>query len=239
MHKTIAQTRAFLRAFSHLELPHDVEVAIAPPFTALAAAREELGTSAVALGAQTMHDCAEGAFTGEIAAPMLAELGVTFVILGHSERRAFDNETDDGINRKVRSALAYGMTPIVAVGETANEHALGETQARVALQTRAAFAGVGPEDVARCVVAYEPIWAIGTGLGDDPFDANRVIGAIRESVLGLAGARMLYGGSMKGENAAALMAQPHIDGGLIGGASLVPASFAAVIEAAGARVRSS
>ncbi|GAC1544080.1 MAG: triose-phosphate isomerase [Vulcanimicrobiaceae bacterium] len=237
MHKTIAETRALVRELVALELPSDVDVAIAPPFTALAAAREELGSSRIALAAQTMHDFAQGPFTGEIGAPMLAELGVSYVILGHSERRAHCNESDEGINRKVRSALANGMTPIVAVGETASEHDQGQTHAKVTLQTRAAFDGVPATDVARCVVAYEPIWAIGTGSNDDPANADDVIGQIRSCVAGLATARILYGGSMKGENAAALMARPQIDGGLIGGASLTAPAFAAVIDAARVRAR--
>ena len=239
MHKTIAETRALVRELVARDLPADVDVAIAPPFTSLAAAREELRDSQIALAAQTMHDFVHGAFTGEIGAPMLVELDVTYVILGHSERRAFSNETDAGINRRVRSALVHGITPIVAVGETADEHAHGETHAKVTLQTRAAFDGVDASDVARCVVAYEPIWAIGTGLVDDPENANAVIGGIRASVTGLGNARILYGGSMKGENAAALMAQPQIDGGLIGGASLAATTFGPVIDAARARTRAS
>ncbi len=239
MHKTIAQTRAFVRELAACVIPEDVDVAIAPPFTSMPAAREELGTSRIALAAQTMHDFAHGPFTGEVSAPMLVELGIRYVILGHSERRAFCAESDDGINRKVRSALTHGMTPIVAVGETAEEHALGETHAKVTLQTRAAFEGVAPEDVARCVVAYEPIWAIGTGLVDSPENANDVIARIRASVAGLAHARILYGGSMKGDNAAALMAQPQIDGGLIGGASLTADAFGAVIAATRVRAHAS
>ncbi len=237
MNGTIAQTRALVRELVALLLPDDVDVAIAPPFTALAAARETLGSSSIALAAQTMHDFTHGPFTGEIAAPMLSELGVSYVILGHSERRACCNETDDAINRKVRVALAYGLTPIVAVGETASERERGETHAKVSRQTRAAFAGVAGADIARCVIAYEPIWAIGTGLGDEPASANDVIGAIRASIADLAGARLLYGGSMNGQNAAALMAQPHIDGGLIGGASLSAPTFAAVVGAARSRAR--
>lgn len=239
MHKTIAETRALVRELLALALPTDADVAIAPPFTSLPAAREELGESRIALAAQTMHDFAHGPFTGEVSAPMLVELGIRYVILGHSERRAYCGESDDGINRKVRSALAHGMTPIVAVGETAREHDIGETHAKVSLQTRAAFEGVAPDDVARCVVAYEPIWAIGTGLVDTPANANDVIGQIRACVDGLSDARILYGGSMKGDNAAALMAQPQIDGGLIGGASLTALAFGAVLDATRVRANAS
>ena len=233
MHGTIAESRALARDLLALALPPEIDVVVAPPFTALAAVAEELYGSPLELAAQTMHDFVHGPYTGEISAPMLAEIGVRFVIIGHSERRAFCGESDDAVNRKVRSSLAHGIVPIVAVGETASEHELGETHAKVTLQTRAAFLGVSSEDVARCVVAYEPIWAIGTGLVDSPENANEVIAQIRACVDGLARARILYGGSMKGENAAALMAMSEIDGGLIGGASLTAPAFAAVI--AGAR----
>jgi triosephosphate isomerase len=183
-----------------------------------------------------MHEAPCGAFTGEISAPMLRELGVTYAILGHSERRAYAGENDDAINRKVRAAIAHGLTPIVAVGETQAEHEEGLAIARVTAQTQIAFANVAPDDVARCVVAYEPIWAIGTGLSDTPENANRVIAAIRASVTGLAAARILYGGSMNAANASALMTQSDIDGGLVGGASLDPETFAAIVTCARARV---
>jgi len=235
MNKTIAEGRSLAAELGALGLPPEIDVAIAPPFTALAAVREALRSSPIALAAQTMHDAAQGPFTGEISAPMLAEIGCAYVILGHSERRTYCGESDDAVNRKVRAALAHGIVPIVAVGESATEHELGETHAKVTSQARAAFEGVPPENVARCVVAYEPIWAIGTGMNDSPLDANNVIAQIRSSVSGLEGARILYGGSMKGDNAAALMAMPAIDGGLIGGASLTAASFAAVIEGARAK----
>jgi triosephosphate isomerase len=233
MHKTVAQARALVRELRAAELPHDVDIVVTPPFTALEAMHEELRGSRIRLGAQTMHEAANGAFTGEISPVMLHEIGVRFVILGHSERRAHCAETDAGVNRKVKSALAHGITPIVAVGETKVEYEAGRTRERVTAQTRAAFADVAAADVARCVVAYEPIWAIGTGLVDEPANANGVIGEIRAAVEGLEHARLLYGGSMKGENAAALMAQPNIDGGLIGGASLTAHAFLAVLNAAG------
>lgn len=229
MNKTVAETRAFAREFAATSLPEGVEVVIAPPFTALAAAAEAFAGSGVGVAAQTMHEGQNGAFTGEVSAPMLCELGVTHVILGHSERRAYNAESDDAVHRKVRAALAYGLTPIVAVGETPSEHAAGITHAIVTAQTQLAFAGVSPADVAGCVVAYEPIWAIGTGMSDTPDNANRVIAHIRGSVAGLSDARILYGGSMKPDNAAALMAMSDIDGGLIGGASLRADSFAAIV----------
>jgi triosephosphate isomerase len=235
MHKTIPEARALVRELLAAPLPAGVDVVVAPPFTALAAVADEIRDSSIALGAQTMHDVQHGPHTGEISVVMLRDIGVAYVILGHSERRAAGAETDESVNRKVRIALANGITPIVAVGETAAEHARGETLARVTHQARAAFVDVDEGDVARCVVAYEPIWAIGTGLVDDPENANGVISEIRASVPGLDRARILYGGSMKGENAPALLAQPQIDGGLIGTASLSAASFLAIVDAA--RVR--
>ncbi len=235
MHKTVGETRALVRELAGEPIPSEVDVAIAPPFTALWAARHELGDSPIALAAQTMHESDHGAFTGEISPVMLRDCGVAYVIVGHSERRAFCGETDAAVNRKVRAALNHGLTPIVAVGETAAEHARHETVRIVTFQTRAAFEGVDPADVARCVVAYEPIWAIGTGLVDHPDNANATIGAIRDCVDGLAGARLLYGGSMKSDNAGALLAEPHIDGGLVGGASLSAPSFLGIVLAARAR----
>jgi len=232
MHKTIAEAEQLALELRAAKLPPSVEVVVCPPFTALAAVAGALKHSAIGLGAQNMHEGVQGAFTGEISGLMLREIGVAYVILGHSERRQYFCETDEAVARKVRSALEYGLVPIVAVGETADEHAAGRTVERVVSQTRAAFDGIPADDVASCIVAYEPIWAIGTGLNDTPESANGVMAAIRASVAGLDRARILYGGSMKGSNAAALMAEPNIDGGLIGGASLDAASFVAVVEAA-------
>lgn len=236
MHETIAGARTLVRELRARPLPEGVDVAIAPPFTALAAVCEELAGSAISLAAQTMHERDWGPYTGEISPLMLRELGVAYVVLGHSERRADCGETDDAVNRKVQAALAHGITPIVAVGETRDEHVAGDTLRKVTHQTRAAFAAVPSADVARCVVAYEPIWAIGSGQSDEPADADRVMGEIRGCTAGLAGARMLYGGSMKADNAAALLAQSNIDGGLIGGASLSAAGFAAIANCARMRV---
>lgn len=236
MFKTTNEARTLVRELRSLPMPSAVDVVIAPPFTALAAAADELGGSHIALGAQNMNDRDEGAFTGEISAAMLVDLGVRYVILGHSERRQYNNETDIGVNRKVHAALRGGLVPIVAVGETLEEHDLGMAVDRVVAQTRLAFEDVTETDVARCAVAYEPIWAIGSGKSDTPAGANGVIAAIRGCVKGLEAARILYGGSMKPENAAALLEQPDIDGGLIGGASLSAISFAAIVEAAASRV---
>jgi triosephosphate isomerase (TIM) len=232
MHKTIAQTRAFVADVRARDLPlADVDAVICPPFTALAAAHEALAGSAIGLGAQNMSWAEEGAFTGEISPAMLAECGVTWVVIGHSERRHWFGELDYRVNEKARAALAHGITPIVAVGETAEEHAAGQARDKVCAQVHAAFDGLPLTDVARCVVAYEPIWAIGTGNADSPASANAIMGEIR-ALPGLDHARILYGGSMKRDNVADFLAQTNVDGGLVGGASLDPASFAALLEGA-------
>ena len=230
MHKTVAESAAFVRELLALEPDLDaVDAVIFPPFTALCAAGEALAGSRIGLGGQTMCDCDSGAFTGEISPLMLLDCGARWVILGHSERRAANGETDAAINRKVHSALRLGLTPIVAVGESAADHAAGRTHAHVVAQTTAALAGVAPADVARCIVAYEPIWAIGTGLSDSPPAANGVMAQIRACVAGLERTRILYGGSVKPDNIGAFVAQPHIDGALVGGASLGARSFADLI----------
>lgn len=235
MHKTARETREFFEAFIPLaqDIPRHVRIVVAPPFTALEAAHETLrGQDRVILGAQNVHWDSHGAFTGEVSIPMLAEFGVRYVIVGHSERRAYFDESNLTVNLKVKALLAHGMTPIVAVGETLEERNAGITDKRVAEQAKAALDGVAAADVARVVMAYEPIWAIGTGANCDPVEANRVMSEIRGSVRGLEDAPILYGGSMKPDNVSAYSAQPDIDGGLVGGASLEPRSFAALIEAA-------
>ncbi|HEY4442317.1 MAG TPA: triose-phosphate isomerase [Candidatus Elarobacter sp.] len=232
MHKTCAETRAFIADVRGRTLPDDVDAVICPPFTALFAAREELRGMTVGLGAQNMNWADQGAFTGEISAPMLTELDVAWVVIGHSERRALFGELDFRINEKVRSALRHGITPIVAVGETAEQHAAGEAENTVREQVGAAFSGIPAADVARCVVAYEPIWAIGTGHADTPESANAIMGTIRAGVAGLQDVRVLYGGSVKPDNIASFVAQPNIDGGLVGGASLQPDSFTALLAEA-------
>lgn len=235
-----------------------IDVLIAPPFTAIAQVGEQLNLIRVTdvhlpprsmaskhpeqysggmrfeLGAQNMSEYDQGAFTGEISPLMLRELGVRWVILGHSERRLFFGETDEHVAAKVRSALKNGFTPIVAVGETLEQHDAGAAIATVVAQTERAFLGLEQADVERCVVAYEPIWAIGTGKCDDPENANATMGAIRRCVPGLDRARLLYGGSVKADNAASFFAQPDIDGALVGGASLDPDAFLAIIQAADA-----
>jgi triosephosphate isomerase len=239
MHKTIAEARELVRALlADPSWQHpDVDVMIAPPFTALPAVSELLaGNPKLAFGAQTMHWGEFGAYTGEISAPMLVELGCRYVLLGHSERRAQCGETDEGVNRKVKSALAYGLTPIVAVGETLEQHQAGEAALRVTAQVGAAFEGVTAAERARCVIAYEPIWAIGTGLAENPESANDVMGVIRAVDPAFDDAQILYGGSVKPGNVAAFIAQPNIDGGLVGGASLDAAGFAELVRNARPKV---
>jgi triosephosphate isomerase len=232
MHKTTAEARAFVQRLRALSLPADVDVVICPPFTALAAVGHELRGSHVALGAQTMHEAPFGPYTGEISPLMLRELGVTHVILGHSERRRYNGETDAEVARKARSALQHGLTPIIAVGETAQEHESGLAVERVTSQTRAAVSELTAESMAASIFAYEPIWAIGTGLTEDPLLTDELMNRIRTAVPELRDARLLYGGSMNPKNAAPIIAQPNIDGGLIGGASLVVETFAEIIEIA-------
>jgi triosephosphate isomerase len=230
MHKIVAEATAFVRTALALEPDLDaVDAVIFPPFTALSACGEALTGSRLGLGGQTMCDAESGPFTGEISPLMLLDCGARWVILGHSERRANNGETDAAVNRKVHTALRLGITPIVAVGESADDHTAGRTHAHVTAQATAAFDGVTPADVARCIVAYEPIWAIGTGLSDSPDGANDVMAQIRGSVAGLEQTRILYGGSVKPDNIGAFVAQPHIDGALVGGASLDPRSFCDLI----------
>jgi triosephosphate isomerase len=230
MHKTVAESTAFVRDLLALRPDLEaVDAVVFPAFTALWEVGEALSGSRLGLGAQTMCDCDTGAYTGEISPLMLLDCGARWVILGHSERRAYNGETDAAINRKVHAALRVGITPIVAVGESAEDHAAGRTHAHVIAQTTAAFDGVTAADVARCVVAYEPIWAIGSGLSDSPEAASDVMAQIRGAVAGLDQTRILYGGSVKPDNIGAFVAQPHIDGALVGGASLLAQSFADLI----------
>lgn len=214
----------------------ETEVAVCPPFPCLDAVGKALEGSGIGLGAQNMHHESEGAFTGEVAASMLLTVGCSYVILGHSERRQLFGETDEGVNRKLHAALAAGLTPIVCVGETLAEREAGRIEEVVLGQVKAAFAGVDPGQAAALVLAYEPVWAIGTGLTATPDQAEEVHALIRSCLGDLCGAvaeeiRIQYGGSVKPDNAADLFAKPNIDGGLIGGASLQADSFAAIVSA--------
>jgi triosephosphate isomerase len=219
-----------------------VDIVLCPPFTALESVAHALEGQAVKLGAQNMHPDKSGAFTGEISAEMLRTLYVTHVILGHSERRQYFAETDGFINRKVLAALTSELRPILCVGETLAEREAGKTLDVVRTQTEAALAGVKPEQVTTVIIAYEPVWAIGTGKVATTAQAQEVHAFIRGLLTRLYGpalaqkVRILYGGSMKPANAPELLAQPDIDGGLIGGASLEARSFVDLVKAAMAAV---
>jgi triosephosphate isomerase len=213
------------------------DVSIHPPFTALRSVQTVLDADdiPISLGAQDVHWEAAGAYTGEVSPTMLAKLNVSYVIVGHSERRQYFCESDETVNRKVKAVLAAGMTPIVCIGETLEEREAGQTEARVLGQLRAGLDGVAAESVAGLVIAYEPIWAIGTGRTATPEDAQAVCGEIRSFVTTEHGAgpgasvRVQYGGSVSPGNIAGLMAQPDIDGALVGGASLDPTQFAQIV----------
>ena len=217
-----------------------VDIVLCPPFTALAAVAHELEGQAVKLGAQNMHPEKNGAYTGEISAEMLRTLYVTHVILGHSERRTYFGETDAFINRKVLIALANELKPILCVGETLAEREAGSTLAVVQRHVEGGLAGVKPEQITTVIIAYEPVWAIGTGKVATTAQAQEVHAFIRDLLTKLYGAplaqkvRILYGGSMKPSNAAELLAEKDIDGGLIGGASLEAKSFIELVKAADA-----
>ena len=235
MHGTIAQALELIDGLLALadRFPDEVDVAVAPPFTALQAVSERLRSqSRIALGAQTMHWEDQGPFTGEISPPMLKDLGVTYVIIGHSERRAFCAETDETVNKKAHAALRHGINPIIAVGETLDEKNSGRTKAKVVAQTHAALKGLSPEQTRQIVLAYEPIWAIGTGRNDDPENANATMQEIRSANADLRDVRILYGGSVKSENMAGYAAMPNVNGALVGGASLAADPFAAIVHAA-------
>lgn len=215
-----------------------VDVSVHPPFTDLRSVQTVLESDdvPVALGAQHCHFEEKGAFTGEVSPSMLAKLNVSYVIVGHSERRELFGETDETVSAKVRAILQWGMTPILCCGETLDEREAGSTEDKVVGQVRAGLAGVSADQVAGMVIAYEPIWAIGTGRTASADDAQAVCGLVRSTVAGLEGGeaaaslRVQYGGSVKPTNAAELMAKPDIDGALVGGASLDPDDFARIVQ---------
>lgn len=238
MHKTIREaielTREVRRALLDVQ---GIEVVLCPPFTALSAVRDALGGSWIRLGAQNMYFEEQGAFTGEISPLMVAEL-CQYVILGHSERRQYFGETDESVNKKTKAALAHGLIPIVCVGENLEQNRAGQTSAIVGGQVRAAFQGISREEAARVIIAYEPVWAIGTGIPAEPADVNRIIGVSIRGVLAelydeetAQAIRVQYGGSVKPDNMADFARQPEIDGALVGGASLKAESFAAIVKA--------
>jgi len=239
MNKTPTETEAFIRTFSKLLTENEgVDVLLLPPFTSLERAGRLLAGTRIALGAQDLHFEEAGAFTGEISAEMLRACGCTYVLVGHSERRTLFHEDDHLVNRKLRSALAGGLYPILCVGETLEEHQQGRVEERITAQLVASLNAVDAKEIVSILIAYEPIWAIGTGETATPQIAEEVICTIREWIAtpyneqNAAAVRILYGGSVKPENTASLIAQPNIDGALVGGASLDPDSFARIVAAA-------
>lgn len=238
MHKTVAEALALATAVRDgVRDLKDIDIAMAPPFTALASVGEVLKGSSVGLAAQTMHEAAKGAFTGEISPAMLKDVGCTHVILGHSERRHIFGETDQLIMKKARAALDHALIPILCVGETLQERETSRTFDVVERQTEHALRHVSPEEAARAVVAYEPFWAIGTGKTASPEQAQEVHTFIRKLVARSHGdavarvIRILYGGSVKADNAGSLIAQPDVDGALVGGACLEADSFLGIVKA--------
>ena len=234
MNKTPAETKALIEDLKKLGNKNGADVVVCPMTVSLAAAAEALKGSQIHLGAQNVHFADHGAYTGECNAASLKELGVEYVIIGHSERRQYFGETDETVNQRVLAALAAGLKPIVCVGEVLNERQQGITNEIVCKQTKVALLNVG-EQIENVIVAYEPVWAIGTGLTATPDQANETIAAIRGAIRDVFGdaadrVRILYGGSMNAKNAHDLMAQPEIDGGLIGGASLSAEKFDGVIN---------
>lgn len=242
MNNTISEAVVLTQEISNCyekDWPEHVDIVICPPFVDLKPAWTVLDfdKTKIAVGAQNVYWEPKGAFTGEISVPMIKEIGCTCSIVGHSERRELFGETNEGVNRKVKALVEAGLYAIVCVGESLAVRDEGTTEEYVTAQVRAAFAGVDVRDAARCVVAYEPIWAIGTGRTATPEQAEAVCAAIRATLAELFGAdvaeemRVLYGGSMNPGNVEGLMAQPNIDGGLIGGGALKAESFVQLIEA--------
>jgi triosephosphate isomerase len=237
MHGTRAEARTLAGALAKsVGQTTGREVLIAPPFTALDAAREAIAGTGILLAAQNVHGEDRGAFTGEVSAAMLAEAGCTHVIIGHSERRQYYGETDAGVNARLRGALRANLIPIVCVGETLAEREAGSTMAVIDRQVRGGLADIDQAGAGRCVLAYEPVWAIGTGRTATPDQAQEVHAAIRRLLAELTGPavadalRILYGGSVKADNVDTLMAQPDLDGALVGGASLDAAAFTRIVQ---------
>jgi triosephosphate isomerase (TIM) len=235
MHKTMSEARDLAREIVQGVGPKtQVEVVLAPPYTALATVAAELAGSPVQLAAQDTFWEEKGAFTGAIAPGMLVDVGCAYVIVGHSERRQHFGDTDETVNRKVKATLAAGLRPILCVGETLAGREAGLTFAVVETQVRQGLAGFPPSERERLVIAYEPVWAIGTGKTATPQQAqevHRLIRGLLPGILGTADLRILYGGSVTPDNAAALMGEPDINGALVGGASLKAASFLPIIAA--------
>ena len=239
MNKTLSETKAFAEELKPLlGRPNWCEVVLCVPYVNIQAAVRMFKECRVSIGAENCHFESHGAYTGEVSPEMLKELGVKYVIIGHSERRQYFNETDEACNKKVLVALENGLRPILCVGESLTEREQDVTMEVIRKQIKIALQGVAVEDIKKVVIAYEPIWAIGTGKTATAEQANEVCSAIRDCLREKYGARaargitIQYGGSMNAKNAAELLAQPDVDGGLIGGASLKSADFATIVEAA-------
>ena len=239
MNMTATETRKFAEELKRI-MPRAkwCDTVICVPACNIPTAAKVFKELRISVGAENLYYEEKGAYTGEISAAMLRDLGVKYVIVGHSERRQYFGETDTAVNRKVHAALDAGLSPIICVGESESQREMGVTQDWIALQVKTALYGVPAERLRRCVIAYEPIWAIGTGKTATAQQAGEVCTAIRATIRGLYGARVArsvtiqYGGSMNPKNAAELLAQPDVDGGLIGGASLKPEQFVEIIHAA-------
>ena len=236
MNMTPSEARALVEELKPLVKDAKCEVVVCPPYVDLSAVSELIKDSNIRLGAQNIHWAEKGAFTGEVSANMLKELGVEYAIIGHSERRQYVGETDETVNARAKAARAAGITPIICVGESLEERESGRTEAKVSGQVKKDLEGIAAGDVAKLVIAYEPIWAIGTGKTATDEQANQTIGVIRQAIADKFGRfaaehiRIQYGGSMKPGNVKGLMAQPEIDGGLIGGAALKAEDFSALIN---------
>jgi triosephosphate isomerase len=236
MNKTPAEAEQLVTELIPLVKDAKCDVVVCPPYVDLAVVANLLSGTNIKLGAQSIHWAPKGAFTGEVSADMLLAMGVSYAIVGHSERRQYFGETDESVNKRAKAALEANITPIVCVGETLDQREKGVTEAIVSKQTVAALAGIEADEVVKVVIAYEPIWAIGTGKTATADDANTTIKVIRDAIEGVYGKkiaeeiRIQYGGSMKPSNAAELMGMPEIDGGLIGGASLKSEDFAKVVN---------
>jgi len=236
MNMTPAEAEQLVAELIPLVKDAKCDVVVCPPYVDLAVVGKLLAGTNIKLGAQNIHWAPKGAFTGEVSADMLLAMGVSYAIVGHSERRQYFGETDETVNKRAKAALEANITPIICVGETLEQRDSGVTDAIVSKQTVAALAGFSAEDVAKSVIAYEPIWAIGTGKTATSEDANLTIKVIRGAIAGVYGAkvasevRIQYGGSMNAKNATELMAMPEIDGGLIGGASLKSDDFSKVVH---------
>ena len=239
MNKTLSETKLFAEELKPMLGKHKwCEVVLCVPYVNIPAASRMFKDTRVSIGAENCHYEASGAFTGEVAPEMLKEIGVKYVIIGHSERRSYYNETDFTVNKKVHAALEAGLTPIVCVGESLEQRELGVTQELISYQVKAALSGLEAAQVRHVVIAYEPLWAIGTGKTATAEQAGEVCCHIRAVIRSLYGARVAravtiqYGGSMNAKNAAELLAQPDVDGGLIGGASLKAPDFMTIINSA-------